>query len=53
MRWYDVPVVCAQVMVIGSRTIDFMQQEMIEQDAEKLIVEDLKDTEDEEENYQI
>ncbi|GFH51187.1 hypothetical protein CTEN210_07663 [Chaetoceros tenuissimus] len=47
MRWYDVPVVCAQVMVMGSRTIDFMKQEMIEQDAEKLIVKDLKDTEDE------
>lgn len=41
---YDVPTICSQVMVMGSRTVDFMTNDLIDQDVESLLVKDLNET---------
>lgn len=54
ITWYDNPIICSQVMVMGSRTVDFMNPNgliLTEHGTEKLIVQDLKDIHDNFELY--
>lgn len=51
---YDNPIICSQVMVMGSRTVDFMNPNgliLTEHGIQKLIVKDLKDIQDNFELY--
>ena len=45
-RRYDNPIICSQVMVMGSRTIDFMHPTLTEHGTENLVVRDLDAIED-------
>ena len=43
---YDNPIICSQVMVMGSRTIDFMHPTLTEHGTDNLVVRNLDDIED-------
>jgi spermidine synthase len=55
VTWRDNPVICAQVMVMGSRTVDFMNPisgpTLTEHGIQNLVVRDLKDIDDDFELY--
>lgn len=48
---YDNPIICSQVMVMGSRTIDFMHPTLTEHGTENLVVRTLEETKDNFELY--
>ena len=41
IRWYDNPVTCAQVFVMGSNKIDFMDRELKDHNVDTLYLQDL------------
>jgi len=52
VNWYDNPIICSQVMVMGSRTVDFMNNPTLtEHGTDNLVVTDLENIEDNFELY--
>lgn len=46
VNWYDNPIICSQVMVMGSRTVDFMNPTLTEHGTSNLVIRDLEKIED-------